>query len=113
MSVLWSESPLAAADVIARVPKSAGWSANTVKTMLGRLVEKGAVAHDADGRRYLYRPLITRARYAQSQTAMLADKLFDGRAAPLVAHLADSRGLTAEDIHELEDLIAELSRDAK
>ena len=38
------------------------------------------------------------------------DRVFSGRAAPLVAHLADSRGLTREDIAELEKLLGELKK---
>ncbi len=113
MDVLWAEHPLAAADVAARVWAKTKWSQRTVKTLLGRLVDKGALKHRAEGRRYLYRPTLSREEYAQEETETLADKLFNGRAAPLVAHLADGRGLTSDDIDELETLIAELKRDRK
>jgi predicted transcriptional regulator len=111
MDVLWAEHPLAASDVAARVKSKTRWSQRTVKTLLSRLVDKGALAHRAEGRRYLYRPLLSREEYVQDATETLADKLFNGRAAPFVAHLADGRGLAADDIEELESLIAELKRD--
>lgn len=113
MDVLWAESPLAATDIAERLAGQTSWSLKTVKTLLSRLVEKGAVAHKPDGRRYLYRPLITRASYARSAARRLVDQLFDGRAAPLVAHLADRRGLSKDDIKELEALIRELKRDSE
>ena len=53
MEVLWEEAPLTAQDVAERVDPARGWSAATVKTLLGRLLAKRAVAHDVDGRRYL------------------------------------------------------------
>ncbi len=111
MDVLWADSPLAASDVAGRVAKKTKWSAKTVKTLLARLVEKGALAHKSEGRRYLYRPLISRSEYATGETKTLADKLFGGRAAPLIAHLADSKGLAADDIKELESLLVELKRE--
>lgn len=111
MDILWSESPLAATDVAKRVADKTDWSSKTVKTLLARLVEKGALAYRSEGRRYLYRPLITRAEYAKGETETLADKLFGGRAAPLIAHLADARGLAADDIDELETILAELKRE--
>ncbi len=111
MDVLWTDSPLAAADVAERVVNKTDWSSKTVKTLLARLVDKGALAFRRKGRRYLYRPLITRAEYAKGETETLANKLFGGRAAPLIAHLADARGLTADDIDELETIIAELKRE--
>ena len=111
MDVLWADSPLAASDVAKRVAGKTDWSSKTVKTLLARLVEKGALAFRSEGRRYLYRPLITRAEYAKEETETLADKLFGGRAAPLIAHLADARGLAADDIDELESILAELKRE--
>jgi BlaI family transcriptional regulator, penicillinase repressor len=111
MDVLWAESPLAAANVAERLADETGWSLKTVKTLLSRLVEKGAVAHEPDGRRFLYRPKVTRGAYARRATQRLADQLFDGRAAPLVAHLAESKGLSAEDLRDLENLVEELKRD--
>ncbi|MAW80654.1 MAG: CopY family transcriptional repressor [Parvularcula sp.] len=111
MDVLWAESPLAAATVADRLAGETGWSLKTVKTLLSRLVEKGAVAHEPDGRRYLYRPKVTRKAYARRAAQHLADQLFGGRAAPLVAHLAESKGLTSDDLEELENLIGELKRD--
>ena len=108
MEVLWVESPLTASEVAERIPDSRGWSERTVKTMLGRLLAKGALSHVEDGRRYLYRPVVERADYAERETRKLADRLFGGRAAPLVAHLAASDGLTDQDIAELEALLKDL-----
>ncbi|WP_428409502.1 BlaI/MecI/CopY family transcriptional regulator [Hyphococcus sp.] len=112
MDVLWAESPLAAATVAERLAAETGWSLKTVKTLLSRLVEKGAVETTPDGRRYLYSPKVSRGAYARRATQRLADQLFGGRAAPLVAHLAESKGLSNEDLEELENLIGELKRDS-
>jgi len=111
MDVLWAKSPLAASDVADRLSKQNSWSLKTVKTLLSRLVDKGAINHEPDGRRFLYHPIVTREHYAQSVTGRLADQLFGGRAAPLVAHLAEGRGLSPDDITELEALIRELKRE--
>jgi BlaI family transcriptional regulator, penicillinase repressor len=111
MDVLWAESPIAAADVAERLAAETGWSLKTVKTLLSRLVEKGAVDHEPDGRRYLYRPKVSRDSYARRAAKKLADQLFGGRAAPLVAHLAEGDGLSREDLEDLEALLMELKRD--
>ena len=107
MDVLWGEPGLGAAEVVGRI-EGKSWSDKTVKTLLARLVEKGALRAEPEGRRYLYTPLIARADHQKSAVGRLADKLFGGKAAPLVAHLADARELTDDDIHELEDLVRRL-----
>jgi len=108
MEVLWADSPLTASEVAERIPEERGWSERTVKTMLGRLLTKGALVHEEDGRRYLYRPAVERADYAMRETRKLVDRLFGGRAAPLVAQLAANEGLTQQDIAELEALLKDL-----
>ncbi|HVI97623.1 MAG TPA: BlaI/MecI/CopY family transcriptional regulator [Sphingomonas sp.] len=110
MEVLWEESPLSAQDVAERIAPERDWSANTVKTLLGRLLAKEAIAHEAEGRRYLYRPLIAREGYVAGESRRLMDRLFGGRLAPLVAHLAERDALTDDDIAEIEALLKELKQ---
>lgn len=108
MEVLWEQSPLSAQDVAERVPAERDWSANTVKTLLGRLLAKNAIAHEEDGRRYLYRPIVAREDYVAGESQRLIDRLFGGKLTPLVAHLAERDQLTGEDIAEIEALLKEL-----
>lgn len=108
MEVLWREAPLGASDVAARIDPARGWSAQTVKTMLSRLVGKGALAHEEDGRRYLYRPVVARDDFVAAESRKLLDRVFGGRVTPLVAHLAGRHDLTPQDIAEIEALLKEL-----
>ncbi|HYE49897.1 MAG TPA: BlaI/MecI/CopY family transcriptional regulator [Azospirillaceae bacterium] len=108
MVVLWERSPLTAQEITDRVLPERDWSANTVRTLLARLVAKKAVAHEADGRRYLYRPLIARGDYIESESRRLIDRLFGGRVSPLVAHFVKRQPLSAEEIAEIEALLKDL-----
>ncbi len=108
MQVLWAENPLPASEVAARLVPGKNWKIKTVKTLLSRLVDKKALTTTQDGRRYLYTPLISRDAYAAQAARSLSNRLFGGRAAPLVAHLAEGHGLSDEDIADLEALIQEL-----
>jgi predicted transcriptional regulator len=108
MQVLWDESPLGAEQVAERLANNESWQTSTVKTLLNRLLKKGAVSADADGRRYLYRPLLSRRVYVASESRSLLDRLFDGKVAPLVSHFAEQRKLTKRDVTELRRLLDEL-----
>lgn len=108
MEALWDESPLTAADVCERVCSTRDWSMPTVKTLLSRLVTKGAVATEADGRRFLYTPTIERSDYVGHESRRLVDRLFGGRPASLFAQLAESEALSAQDLAEIERLLKEL-----
>jgi len=110
MEVLWDEAPLTAQDVVERVDPARGWSGNTVKTLLGRLLAKGAVAHREEGRRYLYSPAVARGDYVTGESRRLIDRLFGGRLTPLIAHLAERDELTAADAAEIEALLKDLRK---
>lgn len=110
MEVLWQRSPQTAAQVCDAVCKQRGWSIPTVKTLLSRLVQKGALATQPDGRRYLYTPLIARSDYVGTESKRLVERLFGGRAAPLFAHLAQAEALTPDDIAEIERLLQEMKK---
>lgn len=108
MEALWERSPLTATEVCETVCRERDWSLPTVKTLLSRLVQKGAIETRPDGRRFLYSPLLDRADYVGEESQRLVDRLFGGRAAPLFAHLAEAEALTPEDIAEIEALLKEL-----
>lgn len=110
MEVLWDQSPLSAQEVVERVDPARGWSANTVKTLLGRLLAKSAVAAEEDGRRYLYRPAVAREDYVAGESQRLIDRLFGGKLTPLVAHLAERDKLDAHDIAEIEAILRDLKK---
>ena len=108
MEVLWEESPLAAADVAERIGPGRDWSVRTVKTLLSRLLAKGALVHEEEGRRYLYRPTLSRDDFVARESSKLLDRMFGGRVTPLVAHLAERDQLSRKDIEEIEALLKAL-----
>lgn len=109
MEVLWDDSPRTA-QAVAIALADTGWTLATVKTLLSRLAAKGAVSTTEDGRRFLYAPAVARADMAAGESRRLVDRLFGGRATPLVAHLAERGELSGDDIAELEALIRELKQ---
>ena len=108
MEVLWSSSPLATEDVMAALQPQGKWQESTVKTLLNRLLKKGAISALKDGRRYLYSPVLKRKQWLSSESIGFLNRLFDGRVAPLVAHFSQQRKLGKNDIADLKRLIQEL-----
>lgn len=108
MEVLWDEAPLDASRVAERLAATQDWTLTTVKTLLGRLVSKGALSTQSEGRKFLYRPRIERADYVGHESQRLMDRLFGGRLSPLVASLAEREALSPEDIAEIEALLARI-----
>ena len=108
MEALWARGPLTAEEIVQSVGPANAWGEATVKTLINRLLKKGAVAAKKDGRRYLYSPRLKREDYVGAESQGLLDRLFDGRLAPLVSHFSEQGRLSAEDLAELRRLIEEL-----
>lgn len=111
MQALWRKAPLTPEEIIAATAKPNGWGPGTVRTLITRLLRKGALAGVRQDGSYFYRPLISRSDYVQSESQMLLDRLFGGQVAPLVAHFVTQRALTAADVRKLKKLLAEIEDD--
>lgn len=105
MERLWLRAPQAAEELAAELGTAQGWQPTTVKTLLNRLLNKGAIAAEKEGRRFLYRPTLAREDWLGEQAAGLLDRLFGGSLAPLVAQFSSQRKLKAEDVEALKRLL--------
>ncbi|HWY66362.1 MAG TPA: BlaI/MecI/CopY family transcriptional regulator [Rhizomicrobium sp.] len=108
MEALWRKTPLTPEEIIAATAKENGWGPGTVRTLITRLLRKGALAGARQDGGYFYKPLISRADYIRSESQVLLDRLFGGQVAPLVTHFVTQQKLTTADIKNLRKLIEQL-----
>jgi len=109
MEVLWrAPGPVVAEQVVVALSESQHWQSATVKTLLNRLLKKGAIAAEKDGRRFLYSAVLPREAWLARESESLVQRLFGGRIAPLVAHFGSQKKLSQADIRELRKLIDEM-----
>lgn len=105
MEVLWElGEPAPIALIRSRLEEERGWDGSTIKTLLRRLCEKGAVQGEKQGVFY-YRPLLSREDYQSWSTQSLIQRVYRGSARELVASLVQADQLTAQDLEELRALL--------
>jgi predicted transcriptional regulator len=105
MEVLWRKAPQSSEEIVASLQQDSDWHEKTIRTLLGRLLGKGAVSAEKDGRRYLYSPTLSRERWQSQESRSLLDRVFGGRLGPLLAHFSEHEKLGAKDIAELRKLL--------
>ena len=108
MEVIWQKNPILTEEVVAALADHGKWQEATVKTLLNRLLKKGALSAEKDKRRYLYSPVLTREQWLATESHGFLDRLFDGRVAPLVSYFSQQKKLSKKDIGDLKRLIEEL-----
>jgi len=106
METLWESSPKTASEVTKTLRPTMNWAENTVRTLLTRLVEKGALktAENASGTR-TFLPAVKREACVRAESESFMQRIFGGAAKPLLVHFAQNSKLTAEEVKELKKML--------
>lgn len=110
MNAVWDKSPASARDVLEAVGGETDWAYTTVKTILSRLVEKGALTARKRANTSLFEPRITREQARKSAVRSLLERAFDGAFGSLMQHMISEERLSAADRKKLTTMLAELDR---
>jgi BlaI family penicillinase repressor len=105
MKTVWEGGRLTAGQVVERVTADQKWKPRTIKTLLNRLVKKGAVTMEVDGRRYIYRANVARDAVVKLETRSFLSRVFDGAAAPAIVHFLQQGSLTPDEIKQLRETL--------
>ena len=111
MHRVWSDHPATAQQICEVLGPRRGWSPRTVKTLLTRLVKKGVLATESDGRRYRYRPLVSRDECLRVESRSFLDRVSGGSVSPLLAFFVKEGELSSDELEELRRLLAEREED--
>lgn len=113
MQVLWAGESFPLKDIIEQVSPQTGWNGNTIRTLLVRLVEKGAVAAEKQGRNYRYSALARQEDCIREETRNFLHRIFDGSPTKLFAALTGSGELTKKDLREIRTMIERMEGEGK
>ena len=102
IKVLWDRGQASAQDVTEALALGRNWRPQTVKTLLNRLVKKGAVAYAEEGRRFIYRPKVSRDAVALAESRSFLSRVFDGAVTPALVHFRKLGNLSSADIDQLK-----------
>lgn len=111
MEALWDRGPLGVDEITGVVAGPQAWGPATVRTLINRLRKRKAIRSERVAGRVRYVALLQRADYLQAESQTLLDRLFDGRLSPLVAHFAEQRALSPDEVKTLKALIGKLDED--
>ena len=111
--IVWKLGQATVREVHEALPKTRKVDFWTVQTYLRRLRDKGYLQATRVGQGNVYSPAIQPRRVIGEMMDDFVDRLFDGEVIPLFQHLIDSRGLTDEEIDQLQSRLDELKGERK
>ncbi len=107
MQVIWDDHPVLASDVVKRLAPHTDWSDRTIKTMLSRLVAKGALTYTEQGNRYLYRPKVSREACLKEASQSFLERVFCGQPGSLLLHFVEHADLSSDELRQLKRILNE------
>lgn len=107
MNVVWDHQPLSSQEIVGHLAGESDWAPATVKTMLHRLVKKGALTYELDGNRYVYRSRARRSDCVKQASRSFLDRVFAGEPSSLLMHFLRSSKLSADEISQLRKMLDE------
>ncbi len=105
MRVLWSNGPLTANEVVKELAGKTKWKPKTIKTLITRLMNKGAVKFEKEGRKYRYYPAVSEAECVRMERRSFVRRVYGGTTKPMLAAFLEDAKLSAEDISELRKIL--------
>ena len=105
LKVLWARGEGTVADVHGALEGNRGLATTTVATLLSRLEKRGLVAHRSEGRRHVYRALVTEPEVASALLDSVTDNVFGGDVTALVSHLLEARDVSPGDLEAVQEII--------
>jgi len=105
MRVLWSNGSLTANEVVKELTGKTKWKPKTIKTLITRLMKKGAVKFEKEGRKYRYYPAVSQAECVRMERRSFVRRVYGGTTRPMLAAFLEDAKLSAEDISELRKIL--------
>jgi BlaI family penicillinase repressor len=105
MQVLWEHGPLTANEVVNTLSGEVKWKSRTVKTLIGRLVKKGAVRFQEEGTRYRYSAAVPESECIRSETQSFIRRVYQGALKPALAAFLEGTPLSSQEIDELQEIL--------
>ena len=109
---LWKRSPLEIKEIQAMLREETGWSGNMVRSLVVRLLDKGAIGAETRDRYFRYYPLAAEEECVRQETSSFVNRVFEGSFSKLFAAFAGSGKISEKDRREIEAILKRMDEEA-
>jgi BlaI family penicillinase repressor len=105
MQVLWANGSQTANDVVNALSGEVKWKPRTIKTLISRLVKKGAVKVTEEGYRYRYSAAVKESACVRSETKSFVRRVYQGAMKPALAAFIEDADLSDKEIEDIQKIL--------
>lgn len=110
MKIVWKYAPINTNEITERLLKTTSWKAKTIQTLIKRLVTKGALTYERQGRIFVYTPLVKENEYVNHESNSFLKRFYDGNIGIMLSAYLENNRLSENEIQQLRSI---LSKDPK
>ena len=106
MKIVWRSAPINTNEITERLLKTTTWSAKTIQTLIKRLVTKGALTYEKQGRIFVYTPLVEENEYINQQSNSFLDRFYDGDISVMLSTYLENNQLSETELQHLRSILS-------
>lgn len=110
MKIVWKYAPINTNEITEHLLKTTSWKAKTIQTLIKRLVTKGALTYEKQGRIFVYTPLVKENEYVNHESNSFLKRFYDGNIGIMLSAYLENNRLSENEIQQLRSI---LSKDPK
>ena len=110
MKVVWKFTPINTNEITEQLLKTTSWSAKTIQTLIKRLVTKGALTYEKQGRVFVYTPLVEENEYVSQQSNSFLNRFYDGDFSAMLSAYLENNQLSETELNNLRSILSKNSK---
>ena len=106
MKIVWKFAPINTNEITERLLKTPTWSAKTIQTLIKRLVTKGALTYEKQGRIFVYTPLVEETEYINHQSSSFLNRFYGGDISAMLSSYIENNQLSETELQHLRSILS-------
>ena len=110
MKIVWKFAPINTNEITEQLLKTTSWSAKTIQTLIKRLVTKGALTYEKQGRVFVYTPLVEENEYVNQQSNSFLNRFYNGDFSAMLSAYLENNQLSETELNNLRSILSKNSK---
>lgn len=106
MKIVWKYAPVNTNEITEHLIRTTSWSPKTIQTLIKRLVNKGVLSYEKQGRIFVYTPLVGKNEYIGQESTSFLKRFYDGNISKMLSAYIENDQLSESEIDTLRSLLS-------
>ena len=106
MKIVWKYAPINTNEITEKLLKTTSWSPKTIQTLIKRLVNKGALTYEKQGRILVYTSTVKENEYIGQESRSFLKRFYGGDITAMLSSYIENDRLSDSEIEHLRSLLS-------